>query len=273
MKMDTWAPMVAPILVFGGPYSNRHAMEALIAYAQALGIPPARCLCTGDAVAYGADPAETVAALRGFGCAVVAGNVERQLGAGAEDCGCGFDPGTACDLASGAWYAHAAARISADDRAWMADLPDAILLEVSGRRCVALHGGAQDVARFLWPSSPDMDFAHEIELLEAQTGPIDAIFAGHSGIAFARDIPLAGRSVRWINAGVIGMPPQDGRPETRFAVVDADGHAVFHRLHYDHKAAAEAMRAADLTQGYEISLETGLWPAEDILPPEMRSPQ
>ena len=46
---DTW-------LAFGGPYSNLQALDALLAEAARLGIPPARMVCTGDVVAYAADP-------------------------------------------------------------------------------------------------------------------------------------------------------------------------------------------------------------------------
>ena len=38
----------APLLVFGGPYSNRHATEAVLAEAARLGIAPTRIICTGD---------------------------------------------------------------------------------------------------------------------------------------------------------------------------------------------------------------------------------
>lgn len=96
-------------------------------------------------------------------------------------------------------------------------------------------------------------------------GEVDAVIAGHSGIAFQRDID----GVAWINAGVIGMPPNDGDPRTEYAVLDA-GQVGFHRLSYDHNAASRAMRAVGLTQGYEQSLRTGLWPNEDILPDQLR---
>jgi hypothetical protein len=42
------------------------------------------------------------------------------------------------------------------------------------------------------------------------------------------------------------------------------------RLSYDPAPSLAAMRAAGLTQGYDRALETGLWPSEDVLPPQMR---
>lgn len=39
-------------LVFGGPYSNLQAIEALIAEAAQRRVPAGSCICTGDVVAY-----------------------------------------------------------------------------------------------------------------------------------------------------------------------------------------------------------------------------
>lgn len=264
MKIEDLGELTGPVLVFGGPYSNSHATQALIAQAEARGIAPQNVICTGDVVAYCGAPAETVAQIRDFGCAVVAGNCEQQLAQGAADCGCGFAAGTACDLASGAWYAYASGQIGAADRGWMADLPDLAVFSLDGRRYGVLHGGATDVARFLWPSSDAAAFQQEIDAVQAALGPVDGVIAGHCGVAFARDIG----SVRWINAGVIGMPPHDGRPETRFATL-SDHQPVFHRLAYDHAAQSRAMEQAGLVQGYHHSLRSGIWPNEDILPPEL----
>ncbi|MCW5773891.1 MAG: hypothetical protein KIT16_19775, partial [Rhodospirillaceae bacterium] len=68
-----------PVLIFGGPYSNLEAARAIRAEAQRLGIPPARTICTGDIVAYCADPGACVALIREWGLPVVMGNVEDSL--------------------------------------------------------------------------------------------------------------------------------------------------------------------------------------------------
>ncbi|MDH3791615.1 MAG: metallophosphoesterase, partial [Rhodospirillales bacterium] len=49
-----------PVLVFGGPYGNLQATRALLDEAARRGIAPSRLLCTGDVVAYCADPQATV---------------------------------------------------------------------------------------------------------------------------------------------------------------------------------------------------------------------
>lgn len=53
-----------PALLFGGPCSNLQATRALLVVAPKAGIPAGRMICTGDTVAYGADPVETVAEIR-----------------------------------------------------------------------------------------------------------------------------------------------------------------------------------------------------------------
>jgi len=63
-----------PVMVLGGPYSNLEATRAVLVEAARLEIPADRIICTGDVVAYGADPAATVELVRGSVRHVVMGN-------------------------------------------------------------------------------------------------------------------------------------------------------------------------------------------------------
>ena len=121
-----------PLLVFGGPYSNLGATRAMQVAANGLGIPPERVICTGDVVAYCAEPEQTVALIRDWGIRVIAGNCEQQLAAGGADCGCGFAEGSACDLLAKGWYPFASARISDSSRNWMKLLPDTLRFTYAG---------------------------------------------------------------------------------------------------------------------------------------------
>ena len=253
----------APVLVFGGPYSNLQATRALRAEAARRGIPADHVICTGDVVAYCGDPVATVDEVRDWGCYVLAGNCEAQLASGAPDCGCGFEAGTTCDLLSVAWYAYALGQLDADARAWMGGLPDALRFGHAGRNALALHGGLTDVARFLFEASPEAAF--EEELAQMGSARPHMVLAGHCGIPFQRRIA----GVDWINAGVIGMPPHDGGVATRYVVLKG-GQAQVHALDYDWRAAQRSMERAGMTQGYHLALETGIWPSEDVLPMAMR---
>ncbi len=253
------------MLLFGGPYSNLQATQALFAQAGALGIAPAQMMCTGDIVAYCADAVATTALIRASGMTVVAGNCEKQLAVNALDCGCGFEEGTTCDVLSAGWYAHANAQVGQSDRSWMGTLPDIVTFDQAGKRFAVIHGGCTNISRFLWPVSPDAAFAEEIAAIENIVGPVDGIIAGHCGIPFVKE---TGGKV-WINAGVIGMPPHDGAQDTRFMVL-SEGQVTLHHLAYDAPAAQAAMIKAGLTQGYQTALLSGVWPSEDVLPPELR---
>ena len=254
-----------PVLLFGGPYSNLQALQALLDTARGLGVPKESMICTGDVVAYCGDPAGTVDLLMEAGVAVVAGNCEKQLAKDAPDCGCGFDAGSTCDLLSAGWYGFAGQRLVAKHRAWMAACPDVIRFRHHGGRYAVIHGGVSNIARFLWPVSEETVFREEWALVEALCGPVQHVIAGHCGLPFLRDTTKG----RWINAGVIGMPPNDGSPDTRFAVLDK-GEVDFRPLRYDVAAAVSDMVRAGLTQGYDLALDSGYWPSEEILPGSLR---
>ena len=249
-----------PILVFGGPYSNLQATRALLAEAERRGIPPSRRLCTGDVVAYCADPQATVDLIRGAGIAVVMGNCEESLGGGTDDCGCGFVAGSSCDLMSAQWFAYAGRALDDDAKAWMRGLPRRIALTLAGRRLAAVHGGVDRINRYVFPSTPAADKADEI----ARAGA-EGVIGGHSGLPFTEIVD--GRL--WHNAGAIGLPANDGTPRAWYSTLSPgpDGLLIeHHALAYDHEAAAAAMRARGLPAAYAKSLETGLWPADDVMP-------
>lgn len=266
MQVADLGEMAGPVLLFGGPYSNLQATRALMNRAASLGIEPAMAICTGDTVAYCADPAATAQCLRTWGCHVVAGNCERQLASGAADCGCGFEAGTVCDTLSGTWFSFAAQRVDQDVKNWMGDLPDLAVFTHQGQRYGVLHGGVGDVAKFLWSTSDEAALLAEWDAFERLAGHVDHLIAGHSGIAFVRETARG----RWINAGVIGMPPHGGTQQTEFAVLDG-GAVTLHRLTYNAQAAATAMQAAGLPTGYRRGLLTGYWPSEDVLPAALRA--
>lgn len=267
MKTKDLGKLDGPVLLYGGTYSNLQATQALFAWADAQGIPPGRRVCTGDIVAYGANPVETAELVLSRGGTVVAGNCEKQLAEDAETCGCGFAAGSTCDVLSKGWYPFARAALAdrADLRDAFAACPDIVVFTRDRQRYAVIHGGVTDIARFVWPCAANEVFEEEIAALEHIVGPVDVVVAGHAGIRFTRRLG----SHSWINAGVIGLPENNGTPSTAFVVLGADG-PRYHQLDYDAESAAAAMRAAGLTQGYEASLLSGHWPSEDILPREMR---
>ena len=249
-----------PLLIFGGPYSNLPATLAMRRKAEALGIEPYQTICTGDVVAYCAEPEETVTLIRDWGCHVIKGNCEESLSTHAPDCGCGFDEGTACDLLSKGWYSYADSRISEASRAWMAALPSSLTLTLGGRRVRVIHGGVTETSRFIFASTPASE--KRVELDDARA---DIIIAGHCGIPFIQRI---GESV-WFNPGAISIPANDGTSDGWYGLIEPaeDGlRFSIERLPYDAGAAAAALRSAGSVPAYAEALTSGLWPSLDVLP-------
>ena len=65
------------------------------------------------------------------------------------------------------------------------------------------------------------------------------------------------------------MPPHDGAVQVRYAVL-SEGQAEICELSYDVEGAKARMTEVGLVQGYDIALQTGIWPSEDVLPEALR---
>jgi predicted phosphodiesterase len=253
-----------PLLVFGGPYGNLEAMSALIAAARRLGIDGSRAICTGDIVAYGADPQAVTDLVREWDCAVVMGNCEESLAADAADCGCGFAEESACAALSAQWFSATRRDLDADAKAWMGTLPRRVDFTLAGRRFAAIHGGLTQINQFVFASTPVSEKAAQIEM-----AGVDGVLAGHCGVPFSQMVD--GRL--WHNSGALGMPANDGTPRVWFSMLTpaAGGISIAHHaLGYDHRAAAAKMLARGYPVEYAEALGTGLWPSCDILPPAER---
>lgn len=255
-----------PILVFGGPYSNARATAAVLDLARRLGLEADRVICTGDVVAYCAEPNETVALVRDFGCHVIQGNCEQNLAARSSDCGCNFDDGSACARLSNGWYPYADRLVGDDERRWMGGLPQTLSFRWAGKTFRVVHGGCRMTARWVFQSEP-----HVIDEEIASSGA-DVTICGHTGLPFIAVRPGG----IWFNAGVVGMPANDGTPAVWYGLISRDkGTGVVrlstHRLDYDHVTTAAAMRRAGHANEYARTVITGLWPSLDILPEAERA--
>ena len=146
----------------------------------------------------------------------------------------------------------------------MAALPSTLTFTFGGLLFRVIHGGVDQVNRFVF-ASQQADIADELERAQA-----DVVVAGHAGIPF---IERVGKRV-WFNAGVIGMPANDGTPDVWYGLIRSEGDVVVlstHRLAYDHHGTAATMRQWGHANGYARSLVTGLWPSLDVLPPAERA--
>ncbi len=254
-----------PLLFFGGPCSNLQATQAIRAESMRLDIPAENCFCTGDVVAYCAQPNETIAQLRDWGIAVVMGNCEQAIGSSTEDCGCGFAEGSTCDLLSNSWYSYTNSRVRSNNRAWMLSLPGRIDFEYAGRGFAVVHGSVSRINQFIFSSTRS-----EIKNREIELAGTDGVIGGHCGLPFTQKLG----DTLWHNPGVIGMPANDGTPRGWYSIWRCERESIWisiRSFNYDTKKARVAMIEAGLVNAYADGLETGLWPAMDVLPDAERT--
>lgn len=261
--------LTGPVLIFGGAYSNFDALQSLRAEADRLGIPASNVICCGDTPGYCAEPQECLDLLEEWGCPAIAGNVETNLVNGTDDCGCGFGDGSRCDMFAKLWYTYAAKNVTEKNLAFMAKKPDILRFEYAGKKVMVLHGSPENQSEFVWRST---DVNKKAEWC-ADAGA-DVVVGGHCGLPFAEYLktdnsqPTTANSL-WLNAGVVGMPANDGTPDSWYLTLDdANGFDFnFHRLSYDYRSAkAKMIDDRRLPVSYAATLTTGIWDNTEIMP-------
>ena len=248
-------------LLFGGVYSNLQALEALKQIAEKENIIPENCICTGDIVGYCAQPEETVQLFKLWHANSIAGNVEIQLRAGAEDCGCDFKKGSRCDGFSQQWYPYAQSKLSKNSLEFMETIPDHITFNYAGKKVMVVHGSYANTSEFIFKSTP-----WETKLPNFEVDDYDVIIGGHCGLPFHEE----NNNKLWINPGVIGMPANDGNPSVWYAILnDTTGllDLKHYTLDYNHQLTNTYMQNGILPEEYARTIITGIWDNTEILPP------
>ncbi|MBT3204559.1 MAG: metallophosphoesterase [Gammaproteobacteria bacterium] len=268
MKIQTLdlGDIKSDLLIFGGPYSNLAATQAILEKAASLNIKPSNIICTGDVVAYCAEPEQTSQLIMHSGISVVMGNCEESLASGSNDCGCGFDLKMLCSALSEKWYQYAQQNISSKTREWMSTLPKAIEFNCNGKKFRVIHGGTRQINQFIFPSTDQT-----IKLQQFDDLDTDCIISGHSGLPFGQQL---GKKT-WLNAGVIGLPANDGTQQGWYLLLHPTKNTIqisWHRLDYPLQQTHQAMQQNGLTE-YAKCLVTGLWPSTDVLPLKEQSLQ
>ena len=248
-------------LVFcGGVYSNLEALQVFRKEILGREISSDAVFCTGDVTAYCADPVECLDEIAEWNIRCIAGNLELQLASGQDNCGCGFNKGSLCNSLSRQWYAYIDKNVSGAHRDWMAHLPQHISFSFGGKKFLVVHGTPTDVSGFVFASTP---WAQKRKLFE-QFG-VDVIVCGHNGVPHIEE----NEGYVWCNAGVIGMPANDGTLRTWYASVQIDENALrfeHHAIEYESATTAQKMLDRGLPKEYADTILTGLWCSCDVLP-------
>jgi predicted phosphodiesterase len=249
------------LLLFGGVYSNLQALEELKKIAESKGFLPQNIICTGDIVAYCAQPEECIQLIKEWGINCIIGNVEEQVRSGGNDCGCNFNEGSRCDAFSRQWFPFVQESLSEDSLQWLTTLPAFLQFPFGGKRVSVVHGSFSDISQFIFYSTP-----WEIKQAELEQSASDIIIAGHCGLPFSQK---KGASW-WINPGVIGMPANDGESLVWYAELSSGEHlqVQHHAFAYNHYLSQQLMREKQLPLSYAETLDSGIWDNCEVLPPE-----
>ena len=124
-------------------------------------------------------------------------------------------------------------------------MPDHLRFHFNGLECLVVHGAQSSINRFIFASTPWTEKDAEFESAQAEV-----IIAGHSGLPFSQSKQWK----LWCNAGVIGMPANDGTTRSWYAILEPSGttglkctHLGFH---YSHQEAASLMTQRSLPPEY-----------------------
>lgn len=255
------------ILVFGGTYGNFQALEELAKVAAELKIPRDHVIHTGDIMGYCAQPNECIELIRDWGIHCIAGNVELQIKNGEDACGCNFEEGSRCDRFAQSWYPYVQQTITPVNKEWLHSLPEFIRFEYAGKQVFVLHGGLQDTSQFVFEST-----SGEIKMRMFEEITSDVILGGHCGLPFHS----YANGKYWLNAGVIGMPANDGTPRVWYMILDDENNQFtyqHHPLSYDFETASKLMEEKSLPLSYAATLKSGIWDNMEILPEEEKTKQ
>lgn len=209
------------ILVVADIHANRAALDAISE-------PHDVCLCLGDTVEYGPEPAACVDWVRRHAHHGVRGNHDHGVVQNVELFGTG-----------GFRYLTMVTRqptfdaLGAADRRFLADQPTTRMLTLGGKRFLLVHATPRDPLDEYMPSDPK---AWEPRLSGVKA---DFVLVGHTHHQFTFPV---GESIL-LNPGSVGLP-RDGDPRARYAIIE-DGVVTLKQVEYaieDTLAGVEAMQ-------------------------------
>lgn len=257
--------------IFCGPYGNFQALQKIIHEAFSQGYRAHEIFCLGDVAAYCAQPRECYRLLAAYNITCIAGNVEEQIASGADNCGCNFEEGSSCDVASAVWFDYTQSQLLESDHVIIKQIAkhNHMVIEVAGKKILLVHGDDQETSKWIFESS-DWD-THKQPVFDRHAD-IDAVVAGHSGLPFVQE--KDGKI--WANAGVIGMPANDGTTRGWYLTINPSEEGLdfeTHTFDYPFKATQSYMKGdlvptdyRDVMSTYHEALGAGIWPSVDVLP-------
>jgi len=240
-------------------HANLRALQACLDHAESAGVSQVALL--GDLVGYGGEPAavmDRVMRLAADGAMVLKGNHDEMA----------LDPPSRSERLGDATAAWTHVQLTPRHREFIAALP----LTARIQSCFLVHASADSPEQWRYV---DDERSASASLAAATVDPaVRYVFGGHVHrqtlyyrgsrgdlMAFA---PTAGVPIplpahrQWIaTVGSVGQP-RDGLTSAMYALFDlGQARLTFHRVPYDHMAAAAAVREAGLPEYFAERLEEG----------------
>ena len=240
-------------------HANIQGFDACLTHARGQGAQQFALL--GDLVGYGADPVAVVTraqALAGSGALLIKGNHDAMA----------VNPPSISKTVGDSTAAWTHEQLSEDQRSFLDGLP----MTLQQKAILLVHASVDGPE--LWRYVNDQRAA--AASLDAAAGLTDVryVFGGHVhqqtlyyrgvGAGLMKFLPTPGVAVpvprhrHWLATIGSAGQPRDGNPQAMYALFDTDKlQLTFHRVSYDHPAAAAAIRRAGLPSFFADRLEAG----------------
>ncbi len=241
-------------------HANLQAFEACVAHARAQRAQ--RFAFLGDMVGYGAHPAEVVERVMRMvqeGGVAIQGNHDAMA----------VDPPARVKTVGASTASWTHDQLSKEHLSWLRKLP----LTLHHKNLLFVHASAHEPES--WPYVYDQDAA-KVSMDAAMAGWPDVryVFSGHvhaqtlyyraGGNNLMLFKPQAGVAIpvprhrQWLcTVGSVGQP-RDGNPAAMYCMMDTQrAQLTYHRVSYDHYAAATSIRHAGLPDFFATRLEEG----------------
>jgi putative phosphoesterase len=231
------------IAIFSDIHGNLQALEAVLDDIEAQ--KPDAVYCLGDLVGYGANPNEVTERIRREGFPTIMGNYDDGVGFDRDECGCAYREEAERERGQRS-LEWTKARVIAENKAYLRMLKPEIRFEADGTRVLFVHGSPRKMNEYLFEDRPLSSFQRL-----AASSNADLIVFGHTHKPYVKDVD----GVIFLNVGSVGKP-KDGDWRACYAMLDR-GAPTFHRVEYDVKTAAAAIRATELPNEFATDIETG----------------
>jgi len=197
------------------------------------------CLCLGDLVDYGLEPAPCIAWVRQNAHVTVRGNHDHGVAQNVV-----VNGKVGYKFLSGITRALTRERLGEEDIRFLGRLPVTQMVTLDDTRFLLVHASPRDPLDEY--ALPDADYwARRLERVEA-----DVVCVGHTHMPYV--LPVGEKMV--INPGSVGQP-RDGDPRASYAILELDGAQInLHRVEYPIEDTLRVVQESTLADSVKAML-------------------